>query len=237
MGKLERFNGRANQALIVVKKKRPMKGKRLVASTALKKVIRKEIAEKAEVKQVDATFSGTFTTTLALATGGTTTASDIVEGVSEVQRVGDQILVKSLNLRANIATGNTFDAEEYAYIALVLYKNCDGRNPDPAEVWTTTSNIGISLRHPDFLTEYSVLKIVKVKLIPRYGVAAASAPQQNVIWNHRFKGQGMKVQYDGNSGAATDVITNNIFIYLQCVGISATHPLIVGGVLRINYTD
>lgn len=208
-----------------------------VASKALKKVIRKEIAGVSEIKQVDASFSGTTSSAIALATGGTTTLSDIVEGTSELQRVGDQIWVKSLNLRGIFRSDDMMDNDVYCYLAVVLYKRCDGRNPDIAEIWTG-SNMGISLRHADFLTEYSVLKMIKVKLLPRYGAAAASAPIQDFRWNHRFKGRGMKVQYDGVSGAATDVITNNIFVYIQYAGEAPpTQPALINCVMRINYTD
>lgn len=208
-----------------------------VASPALKKVIRKEIAGKSEIKQVDCTLTGTLTTTLTLATGGSTIMSDIQEGTSEIQRVGDQILVKSINLRGNISTDNQFDAEAYCYMALVLFKTTNKTLPDLTNVWTSLSNVGVSLRHPDFMEHYSVLKIVKIKLIPRFGAAAADQPLQNIDWNHRFKGQGMKVQYDGNGGSFTDVITNNIFVYIQYIGGPLTPPVLTNGILRINYTD
>lgn len=223
----------------LIKFNRRMKNRgRPTASKVLKEVIRREIALKAEVKQIDCVLSGSFSTTLALATGGTTIMSDIAEGTSEIQRVGDQILVKSLNFRGSVEANNGFDQEQYCYVAIVLYKTSDGRSPTTSEIWTTATNIGVSLRHPDFMQEYSVLKILKVKLQPNFGPSASDAPCSNLIWNHRFKGQGMKVQYDGNTGAAADVITNSIFVYIQCYPAPNSSPAsLIGGVLRINYTD
>lgn len=231
MGKLVKFVGRRKKA----RKARP------VATKALRKVIQKVLNKNLELKYIDCGFTGLVTATSQLATGGSTTCSDILPGDDQGQRTGHQIRIKKLELKGSFQANSIYDQDVICYIAIVLYKDPLGNTPGVASIWDNTSNIGNSFRFEDRKEDYTILKMIRVHMPIEFGAAAQDGPVRNFSWTKRFKGAGLRVEYNNAAtGAATDVEQNNLFCYVQRYG----NPPNAGGTIslantemRISFTD
>jgi len=240
MGKLRLFKARPRKA-----RKLPKRQKNAVV-----KLIRKELKANTELKYRDVNITGNFDATAEIPTNGDTMIYGIQQGDSQQTREGSSIMIKSLSFKGVIALTDTAAAlpAMQIRIAVVRYPKCDGRAIVLGDIWQQLVDIGVSHREFDYKDDYKVIGMIKKKIVVNSmttddstgAILHTSGNSVPFSWSKSFR-KGLKVTYDANAGATTDVESNNIAIVAQVVtntnADDACSFLAGACYFRVTYTD
>jgi len=215
-------------------KRRVRRGKKtLRASKNLKKIIQKEIHKDAELKYFDnPTTANPYTLdATAEAIGinaiGNGLMSSIVQGTSNVTRVGGEIRVKRLSLRFR---ATAFSATATGVVFVVRFPQSNGGTPVLANIWAQVSDIAVAERDVDYKNDYHILGKILIQ------ADRGTTLNRTYQWSKTYKGSGLKVEYDENAAADSAVEFNNVFLIAQSNGSDDVISL-SNLIARVEYFD
>jgi len=141
-------------------------------------------------------------------TGADNMLFGITQGVGSSQRIGRQILVKSVHIKGyvNAQTDNNC-AQTFAF---VLDRQCNGNTLNASQVWVNTAYGQCVHRNLDQAHRYKVLKIHTVTSphTSADGTGCDSPPFEFFIDNLNIS-----VRYDATGGAITDLTEANLRLF------------------------
>ncbi|AXQ66458.1 MAG: putative capsid protein [Cressdnaviricota sp.] len=205
-------------------RRRLLRQKRMMRSVAAKM-----ITKKAETKQ-----STSFLDNLDAsgADGQFVRLVDINQGLTETNRIGNTIRVKSLVINTQVLKSANADVD---YIRTMVIRTPDGQDGfnAKAQMW---------LQNPDkpFVSQYKTAKQQTTSTTGSYRVLYDEVQEinetKNADWNRirlNFK-KGLEVVYPDNIG--DDVTNNNLFLWIKTASANPTHsPVTIS--FRTYYTD
>lgn len=239
MGKLVRFKARRKPG-----KKLPKRQKNAVV-----KLIRKELKANTELKYRDVSITGSFDDTAEVPTGGDGLIFGIVQGDTQQTRTGNSILIKRVSFKGTLRIQNTAAPipNMIVNLALVRYPKCDGRAIVLGDIWQQLVDIGTSHREFDYKDDYKIVAFKRIKMgmngitFDTAGTTTiAAGVTQQFSMSKSFR-KGLKVTYDANAGAVTDVESNNLVLVAQVSPNTNTDDtvefLASSCIFRIEFTD
>lgn len=168
--------------------------------------------------------------------------NSLQQGVQSGTRIGDQISIKSLNLRLYTHGYNTFLNECRVRVVLVLWKCSSGTAFDPDLIFQGKGTIPYTI---DQYTgdqvgkgkDFKILMDKQYDMIPSVALTATTViPDIDIVqYNKRMN---IKVQFNTqNTGTYADIDKNAIWLYVTTSGTSATINPYVFWTSKISYTD
>jgi len=159
-------------------------------------------------------------------------AALIPQGATQSTRVGYKCIAKSIQWRgvAVLPAGATGNDDVYLYIVQDTQTN--GAAAAATDVWTSAA-AATMLRNIENGDRFKILHKTCISLNANAGVAAAFDGDQKVF--EGFLKLNIPLQFNGATGAITEMKTNNITVF--CGSVSSDDVISVSMFTRIRYTD
>jgi len=151
--------------------------------------------------------------------------SGIVQGTGPSERVGRKIKVVGFVVRLGFSTGTgawCFD--------LVRDKQCNGAAATAAQIYSDPAQYG-ALPNPFEETRFQFLKRME-----NFNTAEALLNENTLCSVSFMKKVAMTVEYNATTGAVSDLTSDNVQLYCNCLGNVAITP-VTKGFIRVLYTD
>jgi len=186
-----------------------------------------------EYKITDTSLSFNFDTTGEVPATGQLCL--IAGGSSSSTRIGNQVTLKSIQIRASVGfvPGAAATASSTAHLYIVLDKQANGAAATAANVFTGT-NFATALRNSDLWQRFTILKHWKHTFTPNAGVTTGYNNVQYAL--DFYKKLNLPLKYNGASGVIGEVMTNNIFLLAGTDGAS-DDTIQFSGNCRVVFTD
>ncbi len=189
-----------------------------------------------EKKFRDVSMAGTIASAgTVLSTG---TLLGISQGTSEIQRIGNTIMVVSMQMQGHLRLPpTTVETDTYEEVKMIVYldKQCNGATATIAQMWEGTNTHDFN--NLENRKRFRVLAKRYFSLKSTGGGGATGADNwagdmKQFSWFKKFK-KPIEIEYSGSGAAITDIRSNNIGVML----ISNKGLAVLNGRIRIRYTD
>jgi len=183
-----------------------------------------------------------FDTTLAFAAGSGAWCNSnatgalvvgLAQGTAANQRIGGKIIIKSIQIKLKFVLAPGAQDDDNFHVYLIQDTQANGAYPDANGSYFDAGGgaIGTQLRTLMNANRYRLLKHMVVNLNSEAGVATAFSGDDKQ--DDCFIKCNIPIWFNSNTGAITEIRSNNILIYYGSTASTAT----VAGVARVRYTD
>lgn len=174
---------------------------------------------KPELKWFDSAGSGTFGTTLAAIKTAPGTLNTIVQGNGSEQRIGDKVIIRSLQFKIQIrATGATAASDDVgdniARVLIVIDHQCNGTIAAVGDILTTTTDT-LSYREMTTTARFTILYDAFCVINTQVSSEAAGTALfgSKILQKSFYKKMSLLCQYDGTTDDIASQTTNSILIF------------------------
>lgn len=190
---------------------------------------------KAEVKFFDTALSFTFDSTGEVPATGQ--LSLVAQGAGNQQRNGYLINVKSLQIRGVVAftPAAAAQAATNAVMHVMLDRQPNGAAAAITDALTSTA-IYKALPVVPAQYRFKTLRRIVIPMNSQAGVTTAYNGYNTVIDEYIEFKKPIQIRYNGTTGAITELITNNLFLFAGSDG-SSDDTIAFDGNARIRFTD
>jgi len=172
-------------------------------------------------------------------TGSWECLNDIAPGYTWRDRIGSQVHIQKVIMRAIIVWGNAHTSVSNVRTIIFLDKQCKGINPTHAEMWWTVTPAYMEWPQPFYW-------IYKDRFIPVYDKAHSVSLSYGGanVGNDKYQYIDFETDcniitnYKGSAGTVADIADNGIFLYAYTTDAAASVNLpYLNWWTRILYTD
>lgn len=177
-----------------------------------------------ELKHLDTSVGSNSIPLLAAEFPGLISLQSITQGTTDQSRTGRKITVRALDVSFNVTATTQGTVDTF----IVLDKQCNGATAGATDIWEAQG-------------PYTSANLLNVDNSGRFRVLSHKRTvfDQDVQYKtiqHRLKNVTIPIMYDSGTGAITDLTSNNILVFTQCLAASAV-TINATAVSRVTYSD
>lgn len=156
-------------------------------------------------------------------------ANLIAQGAGESQRVGRKVMLKKISIRGYVQSANTANQNDYVRLICYLDKQCNGANAAVTDILETDAiNSFNNLANK---SRFKILRDMKFSSKDYSTTGQVFMPfEENIKCN-------IPLEFDGATGAITEIRSNNIGFLLIGQQDTAANPFTVTYTTRVRYSD
>lgn len=160
----------------------------------------------------------------------------IPQGDDATERIGRNVLVKSIHIRGNmeLIASSAASRSTSVYLYVVLDTQCNGAAASISDV-LTSADMESAMINLDNSNRFKILKKFRFALNPQAGWGTnTNSVQRNIEWYAKCH---IPLKFDASAGAITDLTSNNIFLLAGSDGDSNDDTVAFLGTCRLRYYD
>lgn len=192
-----------------------------------------QMAKDRETKSFDTALSFTFDGTAEVPATGQLCL--VPQGATAQQRIGEKIVVKSVQIRASIGLvpSTSATSSSTAMMYLIQDKQANGAAASVTDIFTGT-NLCEAMRDITTYRRFNVLAQWYHTFTPQAGVSTAYNNQQYHL--ELYKKVNIPIIFDSTTGAITELTGNNIFL-VAGTDTASDDLITLSGRCRITFAD
>ena len=155
----------------------------------------------------------------------------LVQGVTQLTRIGNKVQCKGIEVRGSVYTGATPNNSTMRIGVLIDFQ-ADGSAPTQNDVWNAAGGGGTAVYAHRNINSTERYKIIKDEMI---STSAAGPSVQNFVWH--LPADVVTKYNTGNAGTIADIETGSVYFYYWSDDIVAGDLPVIDACLRYKFND